>query len=293
MDQLKHAAGVVAAIVAVVSLVAAAATGAGLLLPGADLSDVAGAAVRLLALGAAAGALVLLVQSRRGRVGPTAAGVVMTAGAVVAGVLLLAVLFSDVDLTGGSSTDSEQFDGTSSTTTTEPPTTTTTVAAEPSDSAVDEALGVLFFALLALGTGALVVGALQILRRSPGQADPTLEPSIDVALATAGLEATLGAVRADPDPTTAIDRAYAVLLAALADAGGARRPPEAPHEHLHRVLGPLGVEPGPTHLLADLFVLAAFSPHSITEVHRQEAARALEAALADLRACASIAETTS
>ena len=91
-------------------------------------------------------------------------------------------------------------------------------------------------------------------------------------------------MRDDPDPTTAIDRAYAVLLAALADAGGARRPQEAPHEHLHRVLGPLGVRPAPTHLLADLFVLARFSPHAVTDVHRQDATRALEAALADLRA---------
>jgi hypothetical protein len=289
LDQLKHAAGVVAAIVAVVSLVAAAATGGGLLLPGADLSDAAAWALRLLSLGVAAGALVLLVQSRRGRLGPTAAGVVVTAAAVVAGVLLLAYLFSNVEFDRGDTTESERFAGTSTTTTTEL-TTTTTEPAEPGDSAVDETLGILFFTLLALGVGALVIGALQLLRRSSGQSEPTLEPSIDVALATTGLEATLGAMRDDPHPTAAIDRAYAVLLAALADAGGGRQPQEAPHEHLHRVLGPLGIRPAPTHRLADLFVLTRFSPHSITEVHRQEAVRLLEEALTDLRARASVME---
>ncbi|MEJ2677936.1 MAG: DUF4129 domain-containing protein, partial [Gemmatimonadota bacterium] len=57
-----------------------------------------------------------------------------------------------------------------------------------------------------------------------------------------------------------------------------------PYEHLDRALGPLHVEPGPMHRLAELYVIAQFSEHPVTEAHRATAAEALEASLNGLQA---------
>jgi uncharacterized protein DUF4129 len=116
------------------------------------------------------------------------------------------------------------------------------------------------------------------------QLPPPDGPPVDADAAQAGLSASLAAMAAGDDPRSAIMNAYLQLLDSLAEAGGARRPEEAPHEHLHRVLGPLGIRPEPTHRLAELFVMARFSPHPVEEHHRDEAASLLHAALADLHA---------
>lgn len=103
--------------------------------------------------------------------------------------------------------------------------------------------------------------------------------------AAAGLEASLLEVReGGSDPRDRITAAYFRLLSALADAGAPREAQEAPHEYLHRVLGPLGVRAAPLHRLADLYVVAQFSERPVTERHRQEAADALEEGLRSLRA---------
>lgn len=109
------------------------------------------------------------------------------------------------------------------------------------------------------------------------------ESTLDPAAAEAGLSASLAAMLRDPDPRTAIVGAYAALLEGLAAAGAPRRPEEAPHEHLDRVLAPLGVSRDPVHLLAGLFVLARFSPHEPTTAHRGHAIGALQGALAGLQ----------
>lgn len=98
-----------------------------------------------------------------------------------------------------------------------------------------------------------------------------------------GLAEVLRAMLADPDPRTAVIGAYARLLAALDEVGFPRRTEEAPHEHLWRTLGPLGVRRAPVHRLAELFVRARFTPHPITDEHRQSAIAALADAVADLR----------
>lgn len=77
--------------------------------------------------------------------------------------------------------------------------------------------------------------------------------------------------------------AYLRLLSALAAAGAARRSFEAPHEHLRRVLGPLGVGPAPLHRLGDLYVEAQFGARPVGPRHRAEAGRALRTSLADLK----------
>lgn len=117
--------------------------------------------------------------------------------------------------------------------------------------------------------------------------DPGPEPDDDVAPEPVamedGLAEVLRSMLADPDPRTAVIGAYGRLLTALAEAGAPRRDEEGPHEHLWRSLGPLGVRRQPLHRLAELFVLARFTPRPVTEAHRQAAIAALADAVGDLR----------
>lgn len=133
---------------------------------------------------------------------------------------------------------------------------------------------------------ATVVICLRILSRGPRPSRGTLlsDVSIAAADAEAGLEASLGAVTYEGhDPREQITAAYHRLLAALAAAGVPRLAHEAPHEHLHRALAPLGVSAEPMHRLTALYVIAQFSEQPVTEHHRAAAAEALERALAALR----------
>jgi hypothetical protein len=128
---------------------------------------------------------------------------------------------------------------------------------------------------------AAVGASVWLLRGSrPGPTGRPLEPED----AEAGLAASWDEVAYEgTDPRGQISAAYGRLLRALADAGASREPHEAPHEHLDRVLGPLGVRPAPMRRLTELYVLAQFSEHPITDRHRAAAAESLESALADLR----------
>ncbi len=117
-------------------------------------------------------------------------------------------------------------------------------------------------------------------RRRPAGPDALLHPE-DVE---AGLLASLDEVMSGcGDPRGQIAAAYRTLLSALTRAGAACRPQEAPHEHLYRVLGPLGVHPEPLHRLAGLHVMAQFSGRSVTERHRGSAVSALEDSLDAIR----------
>ncbi|NNF12032.1 MAG: DUF4129 domain-containing protein [Gemmatimonadetes bacterium] len=79
-----------------------------------------------------------------------------------------------------------------------------------------------------------------------------------------------------------ISAAYRRLLHALASAGAARRPHEAPHEHLHRILGGLDVRLEPLQRLANLYVMSEFGHRPVTDGHRADARRALESSLREL-----------
>lgn len=112
---------------------------------------------------------------------------------------------------------------------------------------------------------------------------PPARTSIDPAIFDAALSSSLSALVSDPDPRVGVRAAYAVLLDALAEAGAGRRPHETPDEHLERCLRELEVDPIPLRVLLDLFSLARFSTHVVTETHRREAVTALRSAQEALR----------
>lgn len=276
--------------------VGVAATGAGLLLPGADLSDAATVGVRVGAGLLAVIGLVALTSRWGGAVrvpGSNLGWVLLTAGVLMAGVTALTFGFSDAVISERDTSPTTTTTVERTTTTTERSTTTTTERDRDSgDFPPDELLLVLSY-LVVLGVLALVVYAVVRMLgvaattrwwRSAPPVPVSAADRIDVAAAEAGLEASLAAVTADSSPRDAISDAYARLLAALADAGAGRRAHEAPHEHLGRVLTPLGVRSEPLHRLAELFVLARFSQRPVTGAHRDDAVDALSQALADLRA---------
>jgi hypothetical protein len=102
--------------------------------------------------------------------------------------------------------------------------------------------------------------------------------------AEAGLVASLAEVsEKGQDPRSQITAAYLRLLSALSEAGAPRKAQEAPHEHLRRILGPLGVQADPLHELTGLYVMAQFSLRPVTERNRAAAARALEISLSSIR----------
>lgn len=139
--------------------------------------------------------------------------------------------------------------------------------------------------LLALLLAAVVIAAIVSVRRRGRDRlkEPPPEPPVDREEAEASLVASLGELAGQGDPRHQITAAYGRLLAALAEAGAAREPHEAPYEHLRRTLGPLGVEPGPMHRLTELYVLAQFGHGAVDEGHRARAVEALEGSLAALQ----------
>lgn len=135
---------------------------------------------------------------------------------------------------------------------------------------------------------AMVVIALVLLRRMVGRrgrGPPALDEALGPSEAAASLQASLAEVApGGQDPRQQITAAYLRLLMVLAASGASRRPQEAPHEYLRRVLGQLGVSTESLHRLAELYVFAQFAERPVTERHKLAAVDALEAGLASLRA---------
>lgn len=296
-SRLGDLAGLLVPALALLAVVAAAATGAGLLAPGADLDDDATWVVRAggLAL-AAAGLGGLIALRRRGLdLGPDGLPTALVAaGVLFVALTVLTVPFSDVTVSGSSDDPGGTTVWVPQTTTTTGPvavTTTTTLGAgrEPRDRDDAGLVRTLIMLLVAVLSLVAAIGVLRSWgiqprwqRRGHVSAGDVEAPPVDASSAEAGLTASLATLVTGDDARTAIARAYAALLDALAEAGGPRRPEEAPHEHLYRVLGPLGVRPDPVHGLAELFVMARFSSHPVTEQHRRDAVGWLQAALDDL-----------
>jgi len=100
----------------------------------------------------------------------------------------------------------------------------------------------------------------------------------------AALDESLDDLRSDPDLRRAIIAAYARMETALAAAGLARRPSEAPLEYLERALLSLDTSSSAIRRLTDLFEWARFSQHEPEPSMRDEAVDALVAVRDELRA---------
>ena len=310
--------------VAASAVVALGAPGTGVMLPPAALDEGGARALRIAGVVAAvAGLFALRVQRRRlrsdRRHGPDPSGAGLRAAATIMAVLaLLALLRPSVNIEGDAATAptggmaiNPDAPGPA------PPPSTNTPLTDgfTTEEARDYRLGPLVGPSQArppggetaegeaawsfpprLGYGLLLVllvaGAVVVARVIKGRSgDEVQEPPAEMPIAAADAEAGLLASLDDlayegGDPRRQVVAAYHRLLAALAAAGAPRQPPEAPHEHLDRALGPLGVRPEPMHRLTELYVRAQFSELATTERHRRATVEALEASLEGLRAVA-------
>jgi hypothetical protein len=96
------------------------------------------------------------------------------------------------------------------------------------------------------------------------------------------LDDSIDDLRRDPNIRRAIVAAYARMETALARAGVAREPAEAPYEYLERSLVELDAGADAARRLTDLFQRAKFSHHEPAESMRDEAIDALVAVRDDL-----------
>lgn len=155
-------------------------------------------------------------------------------------------------------------------------------------------LTLLIVAGIAVAGGLLLQAGRAWRRRGGGTVDdpepdplpPPEAPDIDTRAVDAALASSIETLLGHPDPRVAIRAAYAVLLDALADAGFARLPYEAPEEHLTRCLHGLSVQPEPMRHLLRLFAVARFSTHEVGEADRADALDALRVSQQELRATA-------
>jgi hypothetical protein len=163
------------------------------------------------------------------------------------------------------------------------------VESEPPAPAVDWRLIAVAFggALVAFG----VVGALLVRQGKPEAGTPGLARAL-----TQIFDETLDDLRRERDPRKAVIAAYARMEQLLARWGLPRRPADAPHEYVTRVLRELSTSAGPVERLTALYERARFSDHEVGPGMKDEAIAGVEAvrdalAEADVGAAEPVAAT--
>ena len=101
--------------------------------------------------------------------------------------------------------------------------------------------------------------------------------------AMAILDEGLVALLAEHDPRKAVIAAYVAMERAMARKGWARRPHEAPTEHLARVLGVAPARAQDLDELVDMYQFARFSEHPVTPAIRDTAVDSVRRLRADLQ----------
>ncbi|MFW2334866.1 DUF4129 domain-containing protein [Ilumatobacter sp.] len=145
-----------------------------------------------------------------------------------------------------------------------------------SDARFGRALRTVLIALAVLGVVSTIVLAWRHRRRDrPDDEVDEVEPPPPGTDVERPIRATLDVIVRDVDPRQAICEAYGVLLDELAAIGLPRRPEEAPNEHITRCLRRGDLDEASVTRLVDLFALARFSGHPVTEEHRVAAVRCL------------------
>lgn len=119
---------------------------------------------------------------------------------------------------------------------------------------------------------ALLAAGVRILRRTD-LAEP--DALLNARLA-AVFDETLHDLRAERDPRRAVIAAYARMEVILGRHGLERRPAEAPHEYVSRVLEELVASGSAVRRLTGYYELAKFSDHEIDAATKDDAIRALE-----------------
>jgi hypothetical protein len=133
---------------------------------------------------------------------------------------------------------------------------------------------------IAIVAGLLVLASAIVVAKRPRKQKP---PWLRNDAVAAALDESLDDLRADPDLRRAIVAAYARMETALAVAGLARHPSEAPLEYVERALIELDLSGPSVRRLTDLFEWARFSHHEPEPTMRDEAVNALEAVRDGLR----------
>jgi hypothetical protein len=100
----------------------------------------------------------------------------------------------------------------------------------------------------------------------------------------AALDQSVDDLHAEPDARRAIVAAYARMERALGAVGVPRRPAEAPHEYVSRVLEDLISSGSSVRRLTRLYERAKFSPHEVDSVMKEEAIEAVAAIRDELHA---------
>ena len=135
---------------------------------------------------------------------------------------------------------------------------------------------VVFGAALAAFTAAGVV----VLRRGP-HAEGTASLVHDLS---AIFDETLADLHAEADPRRAVIAAYARMESILGRHGMPRRPAEAPHEYVGRVLEDLVSSASAVRRLTRLYERARFSSHDVDRGMKEQAITAVEAVRDEFRA---------
>jgi hypothetical protein len=127
---------------------------------------------------------------------------------------------------------------------------------------------------------AFTVAGIVVLRRGPlPPSDDDLADRLAVVF-----DETLEDLKAERDPRRAVIAAYARMERILGRHGLPRRPAEAPHEYVSRVLEDLISSGSSVRRLTRLYERAKFSPHEMDEAMKEEAIDAVAAVRDELHA---------